>query len=243
MGVGFDSTSDWYFRLLQKPERVFSILNMRIDGEDFTTRSKIRDAAIELFGRNGFAQTTIRDIASAAHISPGLVIHHFASKAGLREACDRHVLGISSQLTVEKADVDSLQKMMGEYLSKPDTYIAETAYIRQAIMDDSALGDAFFGALVGMTEDMLVAGIKNGSIRDLEDRRATAVVLASNSMGMLVLGRHVARSFGHDEFGVGTINRIGVPTVDLYTHPLYTDERFLNAARVAFEAFEKSRER
>ncbi|MCV9994134.1 TetR family transcriptional regulator [Paeniglutamicibacter sp. ZC-3] len=216
---------------------------MRSDIEDFTTSSKIRDAAIELFGRNGFAQTTIRDIASAANVSPGLVIHHFASKAGLREACDRRVLGISSQLTVEKADVDALQKMMGEYLSHPEKYRAETAYIRQAIIDESALGDAFFGALVSMTEDMLDAGIKGGSIRELEDPRATAVVLASNSMGMLVLGRHVARSLGHDAYGVDTINRIGIPTMDLYTHPLYTDERFLNAARAVIAISDKSRER
>ncbi|GAA1495605.1 TetR/AcrR family transcriptional regulator [Paeniglutamicibacter kerguelensis] len=215
---------------------------MRTEREDFTTRSKIRDAAIVLFGRQGFAHTTIRDIAAAAQVSPGLVIHHFASKAGLREACDRHILGISSQRAVEKADVGSLQKMMSEYLSKPDTYMAETAYIRQAIMDDSALGDAFFDALVAMTVDMLEAGIANGSIRQLEDLRATAVVLATNSMGMLVLGRHVARSLGQEEFGVDTVNLIGVPVVDLYTHPLYADERFLTAARAAIQTTAKTEE-
>ncbi|MFJ6415768.1 TetR/AcrR family transcriptional regulator [Paeniglutamicibacter sp. NPDC091659] len=215
---------------------------MRTDGEDLTTRSKIRDAAIELFGRHGFANTTIRDISAAAQVSPGLVIHHFVSKAGLREACDRHILGISSQRAVDKADVASLQKMMAEYLSKPDAYMAETAYIRQAIMDDSALGDAFFDALVAMTKDMLEAGIANGSIRKIDDLRAAAVVLATNSMGMLVLGRHVARSLGQEEFGVGTVNLLGVPVVDLYTHPLYTDERFLNAARAALETPAKSEE-
>lgn len=215
---------------------------MRTDSEDLTTRSKIRDAAIDLFGRHGFANTTIRDIAAAAQVSPGLVIHHFASKAGLREACDRHILGISSQRAVEKADVASLQRMMAEYLSKPDTYMAETAYIRQAIMDDSALGDSFFDALVAMTEDMLEAGIANGSIRPIEDRRATAVVLATNSMGMLVLGRHVARSMGQAEFGVATVNLLGVPVVDLYTHPLYADDRFLVAARAAIQTAAETEE-
>ena len=34
----------------------------------------------------------IRAIAADAGVSPGLVVHHFGSKDGLREACDRHVV-------------------------------------------------------------------------------------------------------------------------------------------------------
>ena len=33
----------------------------------------------------------MRDVAAAAEVSPGLVMHHFGSKAGLREAVDEHV--------------------------------------------------------------------------------------------------------------------------------------------------------
>ncbi|MGL3805382.1 TetR family transcriptional regulator [Paeniglutamicibacter sp. R2-26] len=215
---------------------------MRTVSEDLTTRSRIRDAAIGLFSRQGFAPTTIRDIAAAAEVSPGLVIHHFASKSGLREACDKHILGTSSRRATDKADVASLRALMAEYLAKPDTYLAETAYIRQSILDDSELGDAFFDALVGMTQDMLEAGAANGSMRRLEDARAAAVVLAANSLGMLVLGRHVARSLGQQEFGVDTLNLLGVPVIDLYTHPLYTDERFLDAARDAIRTAENPEE-
>ena len=50
---------------------------------DLTARARIRDAAIECFARQGFA-VSVRAIAAHAGVSPGLVIHHFGSKAGLR---------------------------------------------------------------------------------------------------------------------------------------------------------------
>ena len=67
---------------------MFSILNMR--STDLTTAARIRDAAIELFGSHGFS-VGVRAIAQAAGVSPGLVIHHFGSKDGLRQACDDYI--------------------------------------------------------------------------------------------------------------------------------------------------------
>ena len=47
---------------------------------DLLPRARIRLAALELFGAQGFDKTTIRQIATRAGVSPGLVIHHFGSK-------------------------------------------------------------------------------------------------------------------------------------------------------------------
>src|SRR5215204_5684232 len=60
--------------------------------EDLTDRARIRDAALRLFGERGIDGATIRDIAKAAGVSPGLVRHHFGSKEALRDACDSHAL-------------------------------------------------------------------------------------------------------------------------------------------------------
>ena len=56
--------------------------------DDLTARARIRDSAIVYFGRHGFQSATVRAIAADAGVSPALVIHHFGSKDGLREACD-----------------------------------------------------------------------------------------------------------------------------------------------------------
>ncbi|SPL95857.1 Transcriptional regulator, TetR family [[Actinomadura] parvosata subsp. kistnae] len=63
-----------------------------ISEEDLTTRARIRDAAMTLFAEQGVKATTIRGIAEAAKVSPGLVQHHFGTKEALRLACDEYVL-------------------------------------------------------------------------------------------------------------------------------------------------------
>jgi AcrR family transcriptional regulator len=47
------------------------------------SRSAIRDAARQLFADRSFAETTIREIAERATVSPALVIKHFRSKGEL----------------------------------------------------------------------------------------------------------------------------------------------------------------
>jgi len=48
-------------------------------------RRGIVDAAVPLFARKGFAGTTTKEIAEAAHVSEALVFKHFPSKAALYE--------------------------------------------------------------------------------------------------------------------------------------------------------------
>lgn len=59
---------------------------------DVTTKARIRDSAVELFGRDGYPRTSIRTIARHAGVSAALVIHHFGSKETLRQECDQHIV-------------------------------------------------------------------------------------------------------------------------------------------------------
>jgi len=47
------------------------------------TADAIRRSATELFARNGFAATSVREIARSAGVDPALVIRHFGSKEEL----------------------------------------------------------------------------------------------------------------------------------------------------------------
>ena len=67
---------------------------------DLTARATVRDCAIAVFARDGFA-ASVRTIAEAAGVSPGLVIHHFGSKDGLRAECDDHVLELTRARNLE----------------------------------------------------------------------------------------------------------------------------------------------
>src|SRR5262249_4006130 len=60
--------------------------------EDLTAGARIREAALAQFAEHGFERTTIRGIARAAGVSPGLLRHHFGSKQELKDAVDAHVM-------------------------------------------------------------------------------------------------------------------------------------------------------
>ncbi|MEX0683550.1 MAG: TetR family transcriptional regulator [Dehalococcoidia bacterium] len=50
------------------------------------TRQQILDASLSLFSQNGFARTTVRDIARMAGITDAAIYYHFESKRELLEA-------------------------------------------------------------------------------------------------------------------------------------------------------------
>lgn len=48
-----------------------------------TSKTRIWDAAVQLFPERGYAATSVRDIAAAAGVDPALIIRHFGSKEQL----------------------------------------------------------------------------------------------------------------------------------------------------------------
>ena len=52
----------------------------------------IIDTALRLFGEHGIEATSLREIASAAGVSPALVVHHFGGKQGLVGAVNEAAL-------------------------------------------------------------------------------------------------------------------------------------------------------
>jgi TetR/AcrR family transcriptional regulator, regulator of cefoperazone and chloramphenicol sensitivity len=59
---------------------------------DLTGKARIREAALERFAADGVAATSLRAVAKAAGVSPGLIVHHFGSKEGLLRAVDESVV-------------------------------------------------------------------------------------------------------------------------------------------------------
>jgi AcrR family transcriptional regulator len=70
------------------------LMHMRSIPDDRTTRAVIRDEALRLFATGGPESVTVRQIAEAAGVSAGLVVHHFGSKDGLRQEVDQYVLAV-----------------------------------------------------------------------------------------------------------------------------------------------------
>ncbi|MEO9238148.1 MAG: helix-turn-helix domain-containing protein, partial [Jatrophihabitantaceae bacterium] len=120
---------------------------------DLTARANIRNAALRLFAERGHDAVTVREIATAAGVSPGLVVHHFGSKDGLRAAVDAHA-GESFDAVLAELGSQDLAAMLAGGVAT--TSIAEAftrafphgsplpAYLRRLLLTNDPAGAALF---------------------------------------------------------------------------------------------------
>lgn len=164
--------------------------------DDRTAKARIRDAAIECVAEHGVAGTTARKVATAAGVSPGLVIHHFGSMEGLRSACDEY---IAATIRQEKRAAMSA----GTGLNLLDALSATRAgslmgYLSQVLVDDSPVVTELVDSLVTDAEAYLEEGVEAGMLRPATNPRGRAAVLTLWSLGAIVLHHHVKRILGAD---------------------------------------------
>lgn len=210
------------------------MLIMRSVEDDRTTRARIRDAAIRLFGRDGFDATSVRAVATLAGVSPGLVIHHFGSKDGLRLACDDHVV---DEFVGRKGELarGRTSAVIEEWLADVERMTPLIDYVARMLTSDSPSADALFDALRSGTASMIDEQVAAGIMREPLDREVTALYLTMYGLVPLVMQRQLARGLGADRITTEAIRRSTLPVLDLYTHGLYADDRYLVAAQEALE--------
>lgn len=166
--------------------------------DDRTARARIRDAAIRCFAEHGVTATTARKVASAADVSPGLVIHHFGTMDGLRRQCDAHVAAL---LREQKRDAIARGigvDVMAMLREVDGRYGPIMAYLARILVDDAPAVADLVDRLVDDAEDALADGVDAGMVRPASDARARAVVLTLWSLGALVMHRHLERLLGVD---------------------------------------------
>lgn len=180
------------------------------------TAARIRDAAVAGFAERGFSRTTVRQIAAAAGVAPGSVIHHFGSKDGLRAACDDYVFGALTETKRENASRSPL--IVAEMLSQgPMRTNAE--YLLRSLLDPSEQGQRFFDHYVGVIEQIIEEGFAGYTLRKSEDRRAQATAIAMLALAPMLLEPRVRRSLGTEDLP-GSMARLTPYLFDLYQHGL-----------------------
>lgn len=153
--------------------------------EDLTTSAKIRDAAIEQFGRHGFS-TGVRAIAKAAGVSAALVIHHFGSKDGLRSACDDYVAEeIRSEKSAALRSTDP-GAWFAE-IAEIESYAPLMAYLVRSLQEGGTLANGLWRRMIDNTESYLEEGVRAGTIKPSRDPKARARYLALTGGGGFLL--------------------------------------------------------
>jgi TetR/AcrR family transcriptional regulator, regulator of cefoperazone and chloramphenicol sensitivity len=199
--------------------------------EDLTTRARIRDAAIGYFGTHGFRSATVRSIAGAAGVSPALVIHHFGSKDGLREACEAYVLGRIDDLSAEAAVRLGTSDLLDMVARRPEhAFLAP--FLLKALGEGGEFGHRIYERLVTDLERYLAAAIAAGVVRPVDDVRSWAELMATFKLGAQLLAGYVAGpDVPPDRALVAAADRLTIPALELLTFGMFTTTDYLDAFR------------
>lgn len=202
---------------------------MRSAETDLHTRARIRNAAVVRFGQDGFG-VGLRAIAADAGVSPALIVHHFGSKAGLREACDEHVMQTITDAKLDTIGAAGPEQMLAQ-LAAVDEYAPAADYAVASLTAGGELARRLIDRMTDMTLEFLAAGVEAGTVKESRDPAARARYLTQASLGMLLLA-HRMRSESGDVTNLSSVLAdlsadIVAPALELYTEGLLTDDRFL----------------
>jgi AcrR family transcriptional regulator len=196
--------------------------------DDLTAVARIRDAAIDRFGDQGFG-VGLRSIAEAAGVSAALVIHHFGSKDGLRKACDDYVAEVirsSKSEAMNSSDPATWFAAMAEI----EEYAPLMAYLVRSMQSGGDLAKTLWRTMIDNAASYLDEGVASGILKPSRDPAARAKYLAITGGGGFLLYiqmhdtptdlRAVLRDYADD---------MVLPALELYTDGLMTDGHMYEA--------------
>jgi AcrR family transcriptional regulator len=201
---------------------------MRSASDDRTAVARIRDAAIEQFGEQGF-NVGLRTIAEAAGVSAALVIHHFGSKEGLLKACDDYIaeeIREAKSESIQSTDPATWFAQMAEI----ESYAPIMASLMRHLQSGTELAKSFWQRMIDNAEQYMEEGVRAGTVKPSRDPRARARYLGMASGGGFLMYvqmhdnpsdlRAVLRDYAED---------MVLPALELYTEGLLTDTTMYDA--------------
>jgi AcrR family transcriptional regulator len=127
-------------------EAAASDTRFRVAIGDLSQSARIREVALELFGRRGVEATSLRMVAKAAGLSLGAVSHYYPSKEALARAVERYVLDlVRSSLTTDalaEGAPTAASRRQAYYLLMQENPAVAT-YIRRQWLSGDAEAEAF----------------------------------------------------------------------------------------------------
>src|ERR1700761_8296107 len=195
---------------------------------DLTAAARIRDAAIEQFGQQGF-DVGLRAIAEAAGVSAALVIHHVGSKDGLRKACDDYIadeIRSGKSEAMRSTDPTTWFAQMAEI----ESYAPLMAYLMRSMQTGGDLAKTLWQKMIDDAEAYLDDGVRTGLLKPSRDPAARAKYLSITGGGGFLLYvqmhenptdlRAVLRDYARE---------MVLPALEIYTDGLMADSTMYDA--------------
>ncbi|MEU9207755.1 TetR family transcriptional regulator [Streptomyces sp. NPDC048415] len=169
--------------------------------DDRTTRAVIRDEALRLFAEQGPEKVTMRQIAAAAGVSAGLVVHHFGSKDGLRGEVDQYVLAVfeamvgeltgegGAELLDPGTGAGSLSEAFARHLPVDSPL---PGYLRRLLLSDTDAGRQLFRRLFDLSRAALDGLTAAGLAAPGREPAVRAAFLLANDLAVFLLRDRLA---------------------------------------------------
>ena len=192
--------------------------------EDLTAAAAIRIAAMELFAERGYGDVTVRQIASAAGVSPALVIHHYGSKENLRAVLEERIAAFTESMLADLARIPeeggstSVAELFADRVEREP---AMAGYMRRLLCDGGPAGLAFFGRLYEVTRTGMQAMEQAGVVRASNDDAVRTAFLLSNDLAILLFRPHLSEVVGIDPLSRDGLVRWSAEVVDVYTQGVF----------------------
>ena len=194
--------------------------------DDLTARARIREAALELFARDGVAATSMRSVAAKAGVSSSLVVHHFRTKTGLRTAVDDAVLtAFGSALT--SVDLSGTAEEVTDQVNRAVASIiggdrAVRDYLGRSLFEATESSQRLFDALFDLIHSGLEALEATGVVRRGTDPVWRAYAALFIILGPIILNRQLEARIGTDAFDPAVVQARSASNIDLLRHGLFT---------------------
>lgn len=188
-----------------------------------TGAERILAAAIAEFGDHGVRGASLKSIAGRAGVSPALILHHYASKDGLRTACDQWVAAAMRRLKTDAvAQGTSLDPIA--VAASFEEHRPMMRYLVRTLTDGSPHVNDLLDEIVTDAEAYTAQAEEAGLMRRSADPRARAALLMVWSMGGLVLHEHLERLIGVDLLGgKGYPTRYVRAVMEIYSHGVFAE--------------------
>jgi len=180
---------------------------------------------MRLFAQRGAAAVTIREVAAEAGVSPSLVIHHYGSKEGLREAVDNRALALVNAFVTELTAASgegpsaSLAAVLSSELERVPLL---PAYLRRLLIDGGEPAETLFRSLFEAVLSGFATLEAAGLVRPSSDAEVRAAFLLVNDLAVVLLRDQVHEVLGIDPLARSGRERWTAQVLDVYSRGVLT---------------------
>lgn len=158
---------------------------------DLTAKARIRNAALELYSDFGEDGVSMRAIAGAAGVTVGLVVHHFQTKDGLRDAVEQRIVELFADAISEVPACGSPRNVAGDrdaaVVRMLEFNPAVVGYLRRAVLDITGHRGRILELLTELTAEQ-VASLRSVGLASTSPRDSSQVIgILVSQLGALFL--------------------------------------------------------